>query len=66
MMVTVATKLVSILKETNAPSDLFGGKTEKSNTRNPSMTTTALNVMALPECDMVSLVVRSLSPVSCE
>jgi hypothetical protein len=49
MIVTVAIKLINILKDTRAPSERFGGNTENSSTRKPMITTNALKAMALPE-----------------
>ena len=49
----VPMKLVNIFRDTNAPSVRFGGKTENKSTKNPDITTTALNRMALPVCFIV-------------
>ena len=47
--VIVATKLVSIFKDTIAPNEMFGLKADSVSTRKPKITTTALNEIALPE-----------------
>lgn len=58
-MVTVPKKLVNIFKDTKPPRTRFGGKTEKSSTRKPAITTIALKIIALPEWYMVCRIVMS-------
>ncbi len=58
--VTVPTKLVSMFNDTIAPRAIFGLKAENIRTKKPKITTTALKLIALPECAIVSSTVVSL------
>ena len=57
----VPRKLVNILSDTKAPNSLFGGNTDTVKTKNPEITTKALNIIALPECSIVREAVSNLS-----